>query len=481
MQRTPPPGPLGHQQARHPSAAGQEGLDSPSRQQNVTPLAPSDQEPTLQTLLEAIQLLSTRMDNVVTRVDDLSTRVDNTQRQIQDLNALFVHRNSPPVRIERSQSPTTLRRPSPIRETRFGTAPPDLYGRPRRQYEREYTYAAPNLVRAGIVAPETQFEREASMPRGRQMSEVPAEIPPYRPSGDARTTAPTPKTCHKPQTYNGTPLENFSSWIWKMESFLHSTRTPADEYFSTAIFYLTGDADSFAYELVRQNNGQAPSWSAFKHSMRERFERSSARSDLLRRQLTRLKYQGISQMQDYCSQFRSLEQQIFNMSFEDRLCYFERRLPAECQYHIRLMDLSRGNMETVYEAAQRWAHVFGIRKAKDTHPVRPIRPFKMNSSEDIKPKVAQCFGCGKYGHVLHECLVTQNFHSEDNDKDTPYYSESATSAYESSNMHGDEYEDEYRDRESPTHNLMMSHQQHKNHSQVLRDGRGGERQRRRQR
>src|SRR6202043_3956200 len=100
MQRTPPPGPPGQHPARHPSTSGQQGLgsnslypamdedepDSPFRQQNVTPLAPSDQEPTLQTLLEAIQLLSTRVDNVVTRVDDLSTRVDNTQRQIQDLN-----------------------------------------------------------------------------------------------------------------------------------------------------------------------------------------------------------------------------------------------------------------------------------------------------------------------------------------------------------------------------------------------------------
>src|ERR1700726_493110 len=184
MQRTPPPGPPGQHPARHPSTSGQQGLgsnslypamdedepDSPFRQQNVTPLAPSDQEPSLRTLLEAIELLTTR-------VDDLTTRADDTQRQIQDLNALFVHRSSPPVRVERSQSPTTWRRPSPIREPRFGTAPPDLYGPPRRQYEREYTYEAPNLVRAGTVAPEARFERETStMPRGRQMSEVPAEI-----------------------------------------------------------------------------------------------------------------------------------------------------------------------------------------------------------------------------------------------------------------------------------------------------------------
>src|ERR1700726_3413094 len=103
MQRTPPPGPPGHPPARHPSTSGQQGLssnslypamdedkpDSPFRQQNVTPLAPSDQEPTLHTLLEAIQ--------------QLTIRVDDNQRQIQDLVALFARTNSPPARVDRSQ------------------------------------------------------------------------------------------------------------------------------------------------------------------------------------------------------------------------------------------------------------------------------------------------------------------------------------------------------------------------------------------
>ena len=66
-------------------------------------------------------------------------------------------------------------------------------------------------------------------------------------------------------------LENFFSWIWKMELFLRSTRTPADEYFATAIFYLSGDADRFAYDLVRRNGGEPLSWEAFKRSMRERY------------------------------------------------------------------------------------------------------------------------------------------------------------------------------------------------------------------
>jgi hypothetical protein len=218
--------------------------ESPSRHENITPLAPMEQEVSLSTILAAIE--------------SLNTRVDDCQRQIQELNALFVRTNSP---SNRSQSPIPMRRPSPVRETRFATAPPETQGHPRRTYEQEYTYTAPNLVRAGTAPPEpARFEREASITRReRQFSEIPTEIPPYRPPGDARATVQTPKTLHKPQTFDGTPLENFSSWIWKMESFLRSTRTPADEYFSTAIFYLTGDADSFAYELVRQNGGDSPS------------------------------------------------------------------------------------------------------------------------------------------------------------------------------------------------------------------------------
>jgi hypothetical protein len=60
-------------------------------------------------------------------------------------------------------------------------------------------------------------------------------------------------------------------------------------------------------------------------------------------------------------------------------------------------------------------------------------------------------------------------------------SEQDDEGYESSNKHEDEYEDDYRDRKPSTHHLMMSRQRHRNghwHGQALRDGRGGERQKR---
>jgi hypothetical protein len=365
MPRTPPRGRQtnpsrnpSNNDAQGPANDGQdsasEGEPDTSRLENITPLGTtSAEEPSLR--------------NVMDLILSLRAELGDCQRQIQDLNAMYIRTNSPlgrDGRDNRSHSPMPTRNPQPERTTRseplqheplqldralrldtrhrhetapprfdptprfdtasrhrFDTAQPeeDLYGTQQPHARREYTYTTPNLLREGTVAPENPGPHH----RERRMSEYPEEIPPFRPPGDARVTMSAPKTSHKPHNFYGTPLESLSEWIWKMEYYLRAVRTPAEEYFGTAIFYLSGSAGRFAYSLVQRNGGRPPSWEAFKHSMRERYERGKARSDLLRRQLGHLKYKGPSQMLEYCSQFRDIEQQIVDMGFDDRLHYFE--------------------------------------------------------------------------------------------------------------------------------------------------------------
>jgi hypothetical protein len=136
MQRTPPPGPSGHQQTAHPSRTDHQEhardslyppidddeLDSPSRHENITPVA-QEQGPSLSDLMAAINAL--RAEGIESRrqAQEHQRQIQETQRQVQDLNALFIRTNSPP---NRDQSPAAMRRPSPPpREPRYGTAPPD--------------------------------------------------------------------------------------------------------------------------------------------------------------------------------------------------------------------------------------------------------------------------------------------------------------------------------------------------------------------
>src|SRR5436305_1174914 len=82
--------------------------------------------------------------------------------------------------------------------------------------------------------------------------------------------------------------------------------------------------------LNRRNNGKNLAWDTFKSEMRERYERSTIRSDLLCQKLENVRYEGPSQMIEYCTAFHAIEQQIFNMNFDNKLRTFLRPLPTNC-------------------------------------------------------------------------------------------------------------------------------------------------------
>jgi hypothetical protein len=74
-------------------------------------------------------------------------------------------------------------------------------------------------------------------------------------------------------------------------------------------------------------------------------------------------------MIEYCTAFRTIEQQVQDMTFEDKLRNFLKPLPLNGRLHIKLMYLGAKDMDTVYQAACQWAHAF-----EETRNLRPLHP-----------------------------------------------------------------------------------------------------------
>src|SRR5256714_6265106 len=274
------------------------------------------------------------------------------------------------------------------------------------------------------------------------MSEFPVEIPPYRPSGDAHITTAAPKTNIRPPTFAGHELENFSSWVWKMELYLRTIRVPLEDYFGTAMFYLVEEADAFVYDLVCRNNGKNLAWDTFKSEMRECYERPTIHSDLLRQKLENVRYEGPSQMIEYCTAFCAIEQQIFNMNFDDKLRTFLRPLPTNCQVYIKL-STPANDMEACYHIARQWAHAIKdtrfrknsghVGKPSSSRTSRrqdrsrkrgilapPPRTENPGDELDVLNRMAtdkdQCFKCGKNGHFQSDCPCRDHDKHDNQDK-----------------------------------------------------------------
>jgi len=96
--------------------------DSPSRQENITPLGSSTDPEILQQILASINSLKgaiqtlqedgreMRRDMQEMRRDmqEMRRDIQENQKQIQDLNALFIRTTSPLGRGDRSQSPAAM-------------------------------------------------------------------------------------------------------------------------------------------------------------------------------------------------------------------------------------------------------------------------------------------------------------------------------------------------------------------------------------
>jgi hypothetical protein len=174
--------------------------------------------------------------------------------------------------------------------------------------------------------------------------------------------------------------------------------------------------------------------------MTERYDRSMIRADLLRQKLENVVYEGVLKMMDYCTAFRTIEQQLFDMSFEDRLHAFLKPLPPGANMHIRLMNLAAKDMDTVYMAARQWAHVWETtrsqhRLGRSRAPVAHFIKDWTDKSDELESngngnrdgdektvsktisaadvdldminkmeyRTGKCYTCRKEGHFMRDC------------------------------------------------------------------------------
>src|SRR5256714_6412396 len=141
VNRTPPrPRRASPPASSHPLNTGQEQEqdDDDDDMTPARPAAPIPEEPTLHSVMDAVLAMRTELR-------ENQRQVQECQRQIQDLNALFIRTNSPLGRDNRAPSPTMRhspqpeqqqqreRGPQPARMPRFDTAPPQdpYFGRGR--------------------------------------------------------------------------------------------------------------------------------------------------------------------------------------------------------------------------------------------------------------------------------------------------------------------------------------------------------------
>lgn len=145
------------------------------------------------------------------------------------------------------------------------------------------------------------------------------------------------------------------AWLHSVKQFFKLNGVAEDNKVATVSNALRRGAKNFYYHLVASRRYKDPPWPVFEKEFIAKYENAAARGDLLRDKLQRIRYHGTSRMAEYCEDFRSIESQIYDMAFPDRLLNFSRPIPADLAMHLRNSDLRSQDMEVVYQLARQWA------------------------------------------------------------------------------------------------------------------------------
>ena len=177
-------------------------------------------------------------------------------------------------------------------------------------------------------------------------------------------------------------------------------------------------AGTFLYYLRERNGEQALDWKTIRYALLKKYEHTEERQDLLRQQLSAVKFHGIAHTTEYIDEFRAIEIQILEESFSARLEKFVKNIPVGMEGFIKDRNLDEKDMEVVYREARLWAsrrmtmktetsnshshrrhsHKSLLRK-EHRRPSTPAPTIKKNDSEDeldaIDMTQITCFNCNQ--------------------------------------------------------------------------------------
>jgi hypothetical protein len=237
--------------------------------------------------------------------------------------------------------------------------------------------------------------------------------------------------------FRGRYIDNVNAWITIIEDRFWLIKTPERAKIATVSALFKGDALIW-YLDIRSQYVKQPTWEEFKRELRVKFADSPIRTSYLRKKLRSIPYEGPFEMEQYISEFRSIEIQIIkeDMTFGDKLEYFLQPFSKDLQRHVKNERPMR--MEVAYDAALDWATVYmdttdydpTKTKASSEAPVNislsvpkpslqkrlPVASAKSEEDEldmlaNMEMSQVTCHRCLKPGHFARNCLAKQPAHS----------------------------------------------------------------------